>query len=64
MDIAIDLQDDVALITMDDGRVDVDLDGATDRETSDHRMSGRVGEGGGFVRISTADGDVELASAD
>jgi hypothetical protein len=52
------------LVTMDDGRVDVDLDGATDTESSDHRMSGTVGDGDGLVRVSTNDGDVEIMSTD
>ena len=50
------------LVTVDDGRIVVDLEGAAETETSDHRTSGRVGEGGGFVRVSTADGDVELTT--
>lgn len=52
------------LVTMDDGRVDINLDGATETESSDHRMSGKVGTGGGLVRVSTADGSVELSGAD
>jgi len=52
------------LVTMDDGRVDIDLDGATEMESSEHRVSGRVGTNGGLVRVSTADGDVELTTAD
>ena len=52
------------LVTMDDGRVDIDLDGATETESSEHRVSGKVGAGGGLVRVSTADGDIELTSAD
>ena len=52
------------LVTMDDGRVDIDLDGETDAESGEHRMSGRVGTGGGLVRVSTADGSVELTHAD
>ena len=52
------------LVTMDDGRVDINLDGATETESSDHRMSGKVGTGGGLVRVSTADGNVELSVAD
>ncbi len=52
------------LVTMDDGRVDIDLDGATETESSEHRVSGRVGTDGGLVRVSTADGNVELTAAD
>ena len=52
------------LVTMDDGRVRIDLDGETETERSEHRISGRVGTGGGLVRVSTADGSVELTSAD
>ena len=52
------------LVTMDDGRVDIDLDGATETDRREHRVSGNVGTGGGLVRVSTADGDVELTSAD
>ena len=52
------------LVTMDDGRVDIDLDGATETESSEHRVSGRVGTDGGLVRVSTADGSVELMTAD
>ncbi|MEA3409858.1 MAG: DUF4097 family beta strand repeat-containing protein [Candidatus Eisenbacteria bacterium] len=52
------------LVTMDDGRVDIDLDGATETESHEHRMSGRVGTGGGLVRVSTADGSVELSIAE
>jgi hypothetical protein len=52
------------LVTMDDGRVDVDLDGAKDTESSDHRMSGTVGDGDGMVRVSTNDGDVEIMRAE
>jgi hypothetical protein len=52
------------LVTMDDGHVDIDLDGATETESSEHRVSGRVGADGGLVRVSTADGDVELTTAD
>ena len=52
------------LVTMDDGRVHIDLDGETETERSEHRVSGRVGTGGGLVRVSTADGSVELTSAD
>ena len=52
------------LVTMDDGRVDIDLDGATEMESSEHRVSGRVGTDGGLVRVSTADGSVELTHAD
>jgi hypothetical protein len=51
------------LVTMDDGRVDIDLDGATETESHEHRVSGRVGTGGGLVRVSTADGSVELTTA-
>jgi translation initiation factor IF-1 len=50
------------LITVDDGHVNVDIDGATDTEMDEHRVSGRVGDGGGFVRVSTADGDVNLST--
>ena len=52
------------LVTMDDGRIDIDLDEDVEIELSEHRVSGRVGTGGGLVRVSTADGDVELTSAD
>jgi len=52
------------LVTMDDGRVDIGLDGATEMERSEHRVSGRVGTDGGLVRVSTADGDVELTTGD
>ena len=52
------------LVTMDDGRVDVDLDGATETESSEHRVSGSVGTGRGRVRVSTADGSVELTTAE
>lgn len=48
------------LVTVDDGDVDIDLDGAHDTDTSEHRYGGRVGDGGGLVRVSTADGDVDL----
>ena len=51
------------LVTMDDGRVDIDLEGATETERSEHRVSGRVGTDGGLVRVSTADGSVELTTA-
>lgn len=50
------------LVTMDDGDVDVDLDGVTDKETSEHRVSGTVGDGRGLVRIRTSDGDVTIVS--
>ena len=52
------------LVTMDDGRVDIDLDGTTETESGEHRVSGRVGTGGGLVRVSTADGSVELTTAE
>jgi len=51
------------LVTMDDGRVDINLDGETEAESGEHRMSGRVGSGGGLVRVSTADGSVKLTTA-
>jgi hypothetical protein len=52
------------LVTMDDGRVDIDLDGETETESGEHRISGRVGTGGGLVRVSTADGSVELTTGE
>ncbi len=52
------------LVTMDDGRVDVDIDGSVETDRREHRISGKVGTGGGLVRVSTADGDVELTTAD
>jgi len=52
------------LVTMDDGRIDIDLDGATETESSEHRVSGRVGADGGLIRVSTEDGNVELTTAD
>jgi hypothetical protein len=44
--------------------VDVDLAGVRDTETSDHRVSGRVGDGDGLVRVSTNDGDVKIMGAE
>ena len=52
------------LVTMDDGDVDVYLDGASDSETSDHRVSGIVGAGEGHVRVKTSDGDVTIEGSD
>jgi len=52
------------LVTVDDGYVNIAVDGATDTESSEHRVSGRVGEGGGLVRVSTNDGDVELSTVE
>ncbi len=52
------------LVTMDDGRVDVDIDGSVETDRREHRISGKVGTGGGLVRVSTADGNVELTTAD
>jgi type 1 fimbria pilin len=52
------------LVTMDDGRVDVDIDGSVETDHREHRISGKVGTGGGLVRVSTADGNVELTTAD
>ncbi|MCK4409570.1 MAG: DUF4097 family beta strand repeat protein, partial [Candidatus Eisenbacteria sp.] len=52
------------LVTMDDGRVDIDLDGNIETDSSEHRISGEVGTGGGLVRVSTADGDIQLTTAD
>ena len=40
-----------------------ELAGETEAESGEHRMSGRVGTGGGLVRVSTADGSVELTTA-
>lgn len=51
------------LVTMDDGDVNVELDGASGAESAEHRVSGRVGAGGGLVRVRTADGDVSLTTA-
>jgi hypothetical protein len=51
------------LVTMDDGDVSIDLEGGT-TERGEHRVSGKVGTGGGMVRVRVADGDVILASGD
>jgi translation initiation factor IF-1 len=50
------------LVTVDNGRVDIGLDNPTDTEASEHRVSGRVGDGGGLVRVSTDDGTVHLVT--
>lgn len=51
------------LVTTDDGRVNVNLEGEIETESSEHRWSGRVGRGGGMVRVSTSDGGVKLTTA-
>lgn len=52
------------LVTMDDGDVDVYLDGVTEGETSEHEVSGAVGDGEGHVRVKTSDGDVTIEGSD
>jgi len=51
------------LITMDDGRVNVNLPNVADLDESEHRVSGRVGDDGGRVRIRTQDGGVTLRAS-
>jgi hypothetical protein len=50
------------LVTMDDGDVTIDLDGDTNRDRGEHRVTGTVGGGDGMVRVRVADGDVLLTS--
>lgn len=50
------------LVTMDDGDVSVDLEGDVPEDRDEHRVSGRVGDGAGMVRVRVADGDVMLTS--
>jgi hypothetical protein len=52
------------LVTMDDGDVSIDLEGDVRVDTDEHRVSGRVGDGSGMIRVRVADGDVLLTSGD
>jgi nitrite reductase/ring-hydroxylating ferredoxin subunit len=48
------------VVETDDGEVQVDVPGVSDFEQREHRVSGRVRDGGGRVRVTTADGNVVL----
>lgn len=47
-------------IDVDDGSIKIDLPSAKKVEKSRHWMSGEIRDGGGRIKISTADGDVTL----
>ena len=48
------------VVETEDGEMRVDVPGVGDFEQGEHRVSGRVGGGGGRVRVTTADGNVVL----
>lgn len=50
-------------IETDDGRVRIDAASAVDVERGKHRVTGRLGGGGGKIRLTTSDGNVTLTES-
>lgn len=65
-DVSLRLGDDISgmlIITMDDGSARVDLPQITDLVAGDRRVTGRLGDGEGSIRIQTDDGTVRIREA-